>query len=371
MKIMELERSAKKLFGYNRPFAITMWDFSWLERRWPGAGYEDWDQALEELAARGYDAVRIDAYPHLVAEDIEREWTLKPVWNLQSWGAPAVTRVRLEGSLRAFLQACRRHGIRAGLSTWFRQGTGNTLMKIKSPEDHAHVWVRTLDKIREWGEMDNILYVDLCNEFPLSVWAPFLPHEMELHSPEAIAWMKSAVTEFKEYYPDMPVTFSFTGSYDEEMDVGFLDFLEPHIWMAGVTDFYEKVGYHYERFDDAGYTNLALKGEGEYRAHQAQYDQALVEGIHRLARWAQNSGKPLVTTECWAVVDYKDWPLLNWDWILELNRLGVETAAQTGCWAGMATSNFCGPQFVGMWREKQWHEALTRRIHQVKTQSAV
>ena len=21
--------------------AVTMWDFSWLERRWPGAGYED------------------------------------------------------------------------------------------------------------------------------------------------------------------------------------------------------------------------------------------------------------------------------------------------------------------------------------------
>ncbi len=44
-----------------RPRAITMWDFSWLERRWPGAGYEDWDQALDELAERGYDAVRIDA----------------------------------------------------------------------------------------------------------------------------------------------------------------------------------------------------------------------------------------------------------------------------------------------------------------------
>ena len=40
-----------------RPLAITMWDFSWLERRWPGAGYEDWDQALDELKARGYDAV--------------------------------------------------------------------------------------------------------------------------------------------------------------------------------------------------------------------------------------------------------------------------------------------------------------------------
>src|SRR5580658_1782814 len=30
------------------PRAITMWEFSWIERRWPGAGYEDWDQALDE-----------------------------------------------------------------------------------------------------------------------------------------------------------------------------------------------------------------------------------------------------------------------------------------------------------------------------------
>lgn len=48
------------------PLAITMWDFSWLERRWPGAGYEDWDSILDALKARGYDAVRIDAYPHLI-----------------------------------------------------------------------------------------------------------------------------------------------------------------------------------------------------------------------------------------------------------------------------------------------------------------
>ena len=32
------------------PLAIAMWDFSWLERRWLGAGYEDWDQALDELS---------------------------------------------------------------------------------------------------------------------------------------------------------------------------------------------------------------------------------------------------------------------------------------------------------------------------------
>src|SRR5579871_4570983 len=35
------------------PRAITMWEFSWIERRWPGAGYEDWDKALDELKDRG------------------------------------------------------------------------------------------------------------------------------------------------------------------------------------------------------------------------------------------------------------------------------------------------------------------------------
>ena len=59
-----------------KPLAITMWDFSWLERRWPGAGYEDWAKVLNELLVRGYNAVRIDAYPHLVANDANTEYTI-------------------------------------------------------------------------------------------------------------------------------------------------------------------------------------------------------------------------------------------------------------------------------------------------------
>jgi hypothetical protein len=33
--------------AFLHPLAITMWDFSWIERRWPGAGYEDWDDVLD------------------------------------------------------------------------------------------------------------------------------------------------------------------------------------------------------------------------------------------------------------------------------------------------------------------------------------
>ena len=73
----------------NRPYAITMWEFSWIERRWPGAGYENWDQALDELVERGYNAVRIDAFPHLIAVDPNRVWTIHSDGQDGDWGRRA------------------------------------------------------------------------------------------------------------------------------------------------------------------------------------------------------------------------------------------------------------------------------------------
>ena len=88
-------RSTRRRIGDPRPLAITMWEFSWLERRWPGAGYEDWDLALSELADRGYDAVRIDAFPHLIRHDPEKEYLLLPHWSVQDWGSPSETSSKL------------------------------------------------------------------------------------------------------------------------------------------------------------------------------------------------------------------------------------------------------------------------------------
>jgi len=129
------------------PRAITMWEFSWIERRWPGAGYEDWDKALDELKDRGYDAVRIDPFPHLLATDPHKTWTLLPEWNTQDWGSPDVNRIVLLPALTEFIGKCRARGIKVGLSTWYREDEDKTRLKISGPEMMADQWIKTLDTI--------------------------------------------------------------------------------------------------------------------------------------------------------------------------------------------------------------------------------
>lgn len=346
------------------PLAITMWDFSWLERRWPGAGYEDWDRALDELKKRGYDAVRIDAYPHLLATDAAREWELVPCWNQQDWGSPAVTQVRIQPALNSFIQSCAQRGLLVGLSTWFREDRERTMMKIQSPEDLGRVWVAALNSIPA-SLRQHLLYVDLCNEWPLSVWAPFYPRGTLRKSPEGVRWMRDAISVVRAAHPGLSLTFSFTSEYAtwREQDVSMLDFLEPHLWMTHFTDFYQRVGYHYERFESTGYENLVRNAERVYRQQPEHWQAGLQQGIALLADWSRASRKPLITTECWSLVDYKDWPLLSWDWLKELCEIGVRSASATQRWAALATSNFCGPQFHGMWDDVAWHRRMTGLIH--------
>ncbi len=342
-----------------------MWDFSWLERRWPGAGYEDWDSSLDQLVLRGYDAIRLDAYPHLVAAAPERVWELLPCWNTQDWGSPAKNRVQVQPALNQFIRKCGDRGLRVALSTWFRQDVGNTRDSIKTAADHGKIWERTLKSIDSDGLLKHILYVDLCNEFPLDIWAPFVPHGMLRASPEGTAWMREAIAVVKVSYPHLDYTFSMTSEYDtwKQQDVSMLNFLELHIWMAQASDFYKQVGYHYERFSPSGYEHVVERAKPLYDSKPAYWQGKLRDQILWAAEWSRATKQPLITTECWSLVDYKDWPLLEWDWLKELCDVGVRTAAATGRWAAIATSNFCGPQFAGMWRDVSWHKRMTEVIH--------
>jgi hypothetical protein len=347
-----------------------MWEFSWIERRWPGAGYEDWDRALDELKERGYDAVRIDPFPHLLAADPHKTWTLWPMWSTQVWGSADVNRIVLVPALFEFIGKCRDRGIKVGLSSWYRKDDADTRMTITGPEVMAANWIKTLDLISQAGLIDAILYTDLCNEWPGKGWAPFMKPSMsygEWDHPASLDYMHKAIALVRAKYPAMPLFFSVaTGKMQSFLnhDLSEFDLLDPHIWMTIANDgeFYKLTGYDFELFDNKGYTNLSLKAEDTYRARPQYWQNLLVKDIDEFADVSRKIHMPLITTECWGIVDYKDWPLLKWDWVKDLCALGASRAAASGRWLAIATSNFCGPQFVGMWRDVSWHQQLTRTI---------
>lgn len=357
-----------------RPLAITMWDFSWLERRWDGAGYEDWDRALDELVERGYDAVRIDAFPHLVAADPRRTWRLLPVWHFEQWGATEPVSVRVLPELLEFIQACAARGLRVALSSWFRRDELDTRSRIRTAADLAAVWDVTLTAVEEAGLADAIYFVDLVNEWPLAMWAPFLygndadAAALSRADERVRSWTREAIGALRAKHPRHRYTLSIatetTGADGE--DLTELDLLEPHVWMTPqATGFYDEIGYDLEhsQFDPRAYEPLSGPAERLYRADPQRWAGGLTDHIQRVAEWSRSTGKPLVTTECWAIVNYKDGPGRDWGWIKELCEVGVRAALATGRWEALSTSNFCGPQFAGMWRDVAWHRSMTDAIH--------
>lgn len=350
----------------NEPLAIAMWDFSWLERRWPGGGYEDWDVALDELRERGYNAVRIDTYPHLVSADPDKMWQLPPnPMPSNDWGSPGTCDVRLYPELIEFIAKCRERDIQVGLSTWFREDKQNIRMNIESPEELGEIWVDTLDLVYDAGLMDAICYVDLCNEFPHSNWTPFLnpPEEKDpvaRDSEDGTRWMTDSIEKVRESYPEMDYCLSFSTEFDtwQQQDVSAMDFLELHLWMSQFSDFNEELSV--EPYDGGEYHEaLAEHGDDLYHDDRATWKEAIDEAVDLGVAWSEETGKPIATTESWAVVFARDWPRLNWDWIRELCAYGVTQAASTGRWRAISTSNFCGPQFEGMWSATDWHRRMT------------
>lgn len=357
----------------NTPRAITMWDFSWIERRWPGAGYEDWDLILNQLVTRGYNAVRIDAFPHLVAENPTKEYTLLPVWDTQIWGSPDVNKVIIQPGLNQFIAKCKKRDIKVGLSCWYREDTEKVLMKITGPEKMADNWIKTLQSIEKDGLLDNILYVDLCNEWPGSHWTPYFKNDPPektwgfWHTAKSMKFMKDSIEIVRKAYPELPLCYSFVSGQPElypKKDLSFFDLIEHHIWMAQLNDGeYDKaMGYKYERFSPEGYKSIVANHERVYNERPEYWRKLLVDGVQLVANSAKAARQPLITTECWGLVDFKDWPLLKWDIVKELCELGVRTAAASGQWVAIATSNFAGPQFPGMWNDVAYHKKLTSLI---------
>jgi len=271
-------------------------------------------------------------------------------------------------ALTDFIGKCEDRDLAVALTSWFRDDEEeHARMAIETPEDLGRAWATTLEIIEDAGLLDSVCYVDLCNEFPGWIRGNDLVDDVYDDPALGDRWMAESIGVVREQFPDQDYCFSFA---DPEIkgpqlfDVSSHDFLNVHVWMQQYGDFTEELeeASPYEKY----YDRLAHKGEEIYRRDPEHWQACLQEGIDEAVAWSEAVEKPIVTTESWAVVHARDWPHLEWDWIKELCEIGARRSAESGRWVGVSTSNFCLPQFTGMWRDVEWHRRVTDAIHDAR-----
>ena len=220
--------------------AIAMWDFSWILRHHRYGEFENWEAALEGLAERGYDSIRMDAMPQFVAADtdgsIQEEFrAVKEDWLPSLWGNDLTMSFRPREALLEFLPLCRKYGIKVGLATWFlKHNTQRTGIFVEEG-GLLRAWKETLDFLDRNGLLDdNIMYVDLLNEYPDVHGFDWLKNEMnrrtDMKSVFYNDFLNNLINDMRKVYPQFDYFASLhTWSYKNVIKTN-LDAIDNHIW---------------------------------------------------------------------------------------------------------------------------------------------
>lgn len=395
-----------KITDVKERLAITMWDSSWLRRRYAGGGFESFDQALDELKERGYNAVRIDAFPHMIANapdgtNEERFLDTPGVshhkYGFAQWGNQWSVYIYPRRDIVDFIRKAKERGIYVALSTWLKPTWNQRNDRVEGPEGLIRIWDETLQFLDENGCLDNIIYVDVHNEIPEGACNLWLYYQLEClkNSPEKqkdFYWdyFTKVLRELKARWPGLSFTASFTGGYfDEgaERDLSQWDLLDVHGWVEmAPCGFLKETGYELNivHFGDPdriylnssmiGYTGSVKRIPGDFyfeevnqkvhqawKEHRSECIEWLDERCEKIARVGKQYGIPVGNTEGWASVFWLEHPMLTWDFVKDAGLLAAQAGAKNG-FLFNCQSNFCEPQYLRLWRDVEYHQEVTKII---------
>lgn len=374
----------------------AMWDFSWMLSHYEGGPFEDFDKVTDELLERGFNTVRIDCFPwivgHLKSDDEAITIPGNPNW---TWGYSDIDRKhRPLEELLEFAGILKKKGIYLILSSWGVECPEYTSPgKVDYREDEAifrHGWEKILNALAGIGFQDNILYVDLDQEFPCcsryfkkfeelagaiaKSGSANLDDSMEeaakLKNKRGPLWNDAQMDfaynifienlkHFQKLYPELRFTYSFHTYWDEirSMKLNVFDVLEVHTFM------------HCHRFDNrTDFGALAkVREEHDYSDHQSRIEKTLKsvrpmllgEMRNRMAfasEWARETAAPVITTEAWGPWWHMDNPHLDWDWLKDWCEECMRMAAEYGFW-GVTPWNYSHP-YWNNWSDIKWYRKV-------------
>lgn len=231
---------------------ICLLDFSWYTRAGRGEPYEDLDAALAEIAARGFNTVRICAAPLLLfgdlgLEDLAEDLAIEGMGAAASGGyfgqrtrwydTPGGYSIDLRARFDELFDSAARHGLVVILASWeYQQSPAFARSKrwfdaidaVDLDERHATLaaaWDRLVAHVTERGHRQRIALVEMHNEVDFSI-LPSLGEGMP-----SVEWLATR-------HPDLLVTASYgkpphLSMYEVPEGLGAAQF---HVYSYGVLD---------------------------------------------------------------------------------------------------------------------------------------
>ena len=374
----------KSTFEHTLP--IVMWDYSWLEQYHIGGSFADYDRVIDELVERGYEAVRIDVFPHLIASDrngnvIETFHFDHDRLGFALWGRKFSLELNVRSCLVEFIHKLQNRGIKIGLSTWIRVVREGRHSSIGDVNDFVRIWDETLTFLKANGCLETVIYVDLLNEYPM--WHDYISFKDKYASyiegsPEQDQFCEtfatSAIAALQKKWPELRFLFSQTENYfterDLKKDYSLFGALDVHIWMTHNHELSDKVKYLNEAHSmstDIHFRECNQTLHDCYFQNEDKYNRWMEERISQESDIAKKYHIPVGNTEGWGVIIWDEHPYLKWDMIKHAGLISAQLAVNYG-YSFVCSCNFCHPHFTGVWDDIAWHHKITDIIRNGKPQ---
>lgn len=393
-KAVSVRQKTGRISELKKNTAIAMWDFSWILRHHPGGSFENWEQVLEGLAERGYDSIRMDCMPQFVAADsdgrLQEEFcsVYNPSKRPVMWGNDQTMTFRPREALLEFLPLCKKYNVKVGLSSWFmRHGVDRTAV-FEEEGGLLRAWMETLTFLEKNGLLDeNVMYVDLLNEYPDWHGYDWLKQERakrsdlkkfkadnpdaHLPDPDLVAsgqnnpvakkfyndFVGDLVREVRAAFPQCDYFASISSSYGH-VDISEFAALDRHIWFDGRIPEFKKIGYLPADESVKERYQTGLKYWKENRQSEIEWMDQVITAV---ADDARKHGIVCGNTEGWGTVGWWDHPDLDWRFTREAAEICVDLCLKHDNYRFICTSNFTHPHF-GFWDDIKWHRNITAKI---------
>lgn len=359
--------------------ALANWDHSWLTRNdsRPGA-YRQQPSALDALQERGYNALRIDAFPHLIAA--RSDGVVIDRFEVLSTQRKQVG-VHPRHSLLELAKQAQQRNIRLWLSSGFLADSQSRRSFIRRPQDFINVWSQTLDLLKQEGLLDTVVAVDFCHHFPLPPAAHGASRYIfGSHPTNRLArlgiWSRGTEQRAEEYLLEVPrslralfpsVAFGVSSSAASDkhlraLDTSELDFIDSHLWLNDDPTFILASGGLLKGVAPALAARLQNKVAAlAWHSGREQWQRHLSERIRSLHDFARV--RRINSAVGAGFVQLAQEPRADWGWVREVCEFAVERAVDNNVNI-ICPITQARPHNDRLWQQTAWLQSLNQKILQ-------